>query len=308
MLVRRVVKKAIEVIGGTLFLSPITQAVWRNLPVATRHTSPDGDGGLTAPAAPLRCAVVAHVYYTDLLPEVLACWSHIDGLADGQRLAASVPLHITTTEDREGELRSCVRALANPAITVHVAPNRGRDIAPFITLLNRGVFNGYDAVLKLHTKKSPHLWAGHLRRRLLFTVLAGTPRQVLQARACFLDPEVGMVGWTASFRRKPSWWMGNEARVRALAAGMPQVKVVPGFFEGSMFWFRPAALAALRQRGLGVDDFEPEHGQIDGTLHHAVERMFTLSAWAGGYRVCSMSGVTLKPGDASASVAPAPAR
>ena len=30
-------------------------------------------------------------------------------------------------------------------------------------------------------------------------------------------------------------------------------------------------------------------------LHHAIERMFTLSAWAGHYRVCALSGTVLTP-------------
>ena len=35
-------------------------------------------------------------------------------------------------------------------------PNRGRDVLPFVHLVNAGVLDGYQAVCKIHTKRSPH--------------------------------------------------------------------------------------------------------------------------------------------------------
>jgi rhamnosyltransferase len=180
---------------------------------------------------------------------------------------------------------------------IHVGPNRGRDIAPFLALLNTGVLDPYDVVLKLHTKRSPHLRAGDLRRRLLFALLAGNPRQAAHIRQLFNDPHVGMVGWGLAFRNSRRWWTGNETRLRQIAGRTtPQIQVVPGFFEGSMFWVRVGALGALRSLALQPDDFEPEGGQLDGMLHHAIERMFALSAWAGAYRVHAISGKVLHAG------------
>ena len=52
-----------------------------------------------------------------------------------------------------------------------------------------------------------------------------------------------------------------------------------------MFWFRPAALAALVR--LGLDDFEDEAGQTDGTFAHVIERMPALASMANGFDVVS---------------------
>ena len=278
--------KIAEVIGGRVFLAAPTQAVWQRLPIPAAF---DTVAHVNDPE-PLRFAVVAHVYYPELLAEVINYWQQV-----GRVAAATVPLHITTTDALVASVLAGMRGCETAAVKLHVGPNRGRDIAPFTSLLNSGALDGYDAVLKLHTKRSPHLWTGNLRRRLLFALLAGNARQLQQAKNLFRDPTVGMVGWSMSFRNKPSWWMGNASRVESLSQQTaPRLQMACGFFEGSMFWVRPAALSALRSLSLTPEDFEPELGQTDGALHHAVERMFTMATWAGGFRVCGMSGVELE--------------
>ncbi len=89
--------------------------------------------------------------------------------------------------------------------------------------------------------------------------------------------------------------MTNEARTREIAKRMqaPDEAIRLGFFEGTMFWFRPAALASLRELGLQSEDFEPEARQLDGTLHHGVERSFTIAAWARGFTVRDLKGGVL---------------
>ena len=266
-------EKVATVTVGAVFVSP----AWRRL------RGWFGRLGSPSPAPAIRSAVIAHVYYPELLPEILACRSTMPG---------SVCLHVTTTSDRAQDVE---RALAGQSdVVVHVSPNRGRDIAPFLAVLNSGALDAYDAVLKLHTKSSPHLWDGALRRKLLLQTLCGERRSVLRTLALFADPATAIVGWGPCFRASERFWFGNEARVRALAVGMKASDCVrPGFFEGSMFWFRPAALARLRALNLTAGDFEAEAGQLDGTLHHAIERCFTIAAWASGYVVRDLSGRVL---------------
>ncbi|CAH1662307.1 conserved hypothetical protein [Hyphomicrobiales bacterium] len=268
---RHVYQKVAALTIGAVFVSPIGRGL-RRWAAGFRAPKPQPD---------VRAAMVAHLFYLDLLPEILECRAI---------LSEGAMLHLTVPTDRVEQAQQLVRDI--PGVVIHACENRGRDIAPFIALLNAGTFDAYDAVLKLHTKRSPHLLDGEIRRKLLFSMLAGERGATWQTLALFQAPNTGIVGWKDCYREAPAYWMGNEHRVRTLAAQMsvPDDVVRLGFFEGSMFWFRPAALARLRRLGLSGEDFEPEERQLDGTLHHALERCFTLSAWAEGYTVRGLDG------------------
>lgn len=229
----------------------------------------------------IKVAITAHAYYLDLIPEILACRAV---------LPYDVPVHLTVPVDKAEAAIAQVSGIEG--VTIHPCANRGRDIGPFVALLDTGVLDGFDAVLKLHTKRSPHLLDGEVRRKLLFLALCGERRATLEALAAFEDPATGMVGWDACWREAPPYWMANRTRVEAIARcmGASDVATRLGFFEGSMFWFRPKALAALRELDLDIKDFEVEAGQVDGTLHHALERCFTIAGWSRGFQVRDMKG------------------
>lgn len=237
------------------------------------------------PPPALRAALVAHVYYPELWDEILAAWA---------TLPAGSPLIVTAPPDRIEALAA--RAAGNPLITLHGAENRGRDVAPFLALLGAGALDRFDAVLKLHTKKSPHLRQGELRRRMLFAALTGSRANVARILRHFTDPAVGLVGLAWFFRTRPLYWFGNRRLVEEICARMdPPAPVELGFFEGTMFWVRPASLAPLRALGLTAADFPPEQGQTDPTLHHALERCFTLAAHAAGQQTRAIDGRPLRP-------------
>lgn len=233
--------------------------------------------GAQAPAG-LRAAVLAHVYYTELWDEILALRA---------TLPAGAPLLVTAPPAQAARLRAI--SAGDAGVEILERPNRGRDIAPFLHALQSGALDRFDAVLKVHTKKSPHLLQGDLRRRVLFAALAGSPAATARALAWFGDPKVGLVGPGPYFRTAPVYWMDDRARVEALAARIDAPARL-GFFEGSMFWVRPAALAPLRGLDLPLEAFEAEAGQLDGTLHHALERLIPLAVTRAGYETRAIGG------------------
>ena len=52
---------------------------------------------------------------------------------------------------------------------------------------------------------------------------------------------------------------------------------------GTMFWFRPKAMKLLFDQDWEYKDFPPEPNKIDGTLLHAVERIYSYVVQQEGY-------------------------
>ena len=127
------------------------------------------------PLRPLKAkiAAVLHLYYQELWPELAAFLSQIQHPFD---------LWITHC-GMDSTLRTQILENFPQAQFVQVE-NCGRDIWPFISLLNDNVFKGYGCICKIHGKKSAHkpgqeetLLGSRWRRRALYDLLACWPRR-----------------------------------------------------------------------------------------------------------------------------------
>lgn len=246
---------------------------------ATRQAL-QGAGALSGPrptARPSHCAVI-HAWHVDAFDELLAVL---------QATGLSWRLVVTTAPEKLEAVRSCLVKKAMEA-EIEVLPNRGRDILPFLHVANRLLDEGVDVVLKLHTKRSPHRADGDDWRRELVEKIGSPGRAATIAAAFAQDPGLGLVGPEGHMQPMANYWGDNAETVAYLSAlmGMPTPR--PGsddFIAGSMFWIRLEALRPLLDTKLHSSDFEPELGQLDGTLAHAVERIFALGVLHAGYRV-----------------------
>jgi lipopolysaccharide biosynthesis protein len=218
------------------------------------------------------------VYYDDLWPEISRRLHDWD---------IEFRLYVTTVHDRSDGLAAAVSADWPDALVTPV-PNRGRDMAPFLQQARIAIDRGADLLCKVHTKKSPHRSDGERWRRELYRQVLGdrtSVRAVLHAFAG--NPDIGIVapaGYAISSRH---CWQDNADRVLELAAriGCPGIPAPFVFAAGSMFWMRSEALQPILRLGLTPDDFEEETRQLDGTLAHALERLFPIAAQVAGYRL-----------------------
>jgi hypothetical protein len=229
-----------------------------------------------------RVAVVVHAYHSDLLPDILrllAAWRQ------------PYELHVTGPPERADAIRGHI-ARAGIAGELHVFENRGRDILPFLLVARSLASSGERVVLKLHTKRSLHRGDGERWRRDLVDKLLEPANAARIADAMFEDGRIGMVAPEGHVLSLTSFWKSNRFRVEQLAYRMGLPFTTPEqltFVGGSMFWARTAALAPLLDLDLEPDDFEPEAGQVDGTLAHAIERGFALSLRRAGLRLTDSS-------------------
>lgn len=238
-----------------------------------------------------RVAIVAHIYYPDVWPEIAAILRKIDVPFD---------LIITTTPDREA-LSADIRA-EFPEADIRVFENRGRDVRPFICLLEEGRLDQYAYVCKIHGKKSVDggraaLLGNIWRNRLLFDLLAGPGVIKKTLTLLSTDTRVGMVGSRVyrlpneNLEERASWGRNRE-RVLDIAKrmGVAPEKFRLDFFGGTMFWVRPEALAPLKPLKL-AQEFDREQGKLDGALEHALERLFSTAADVAGYRMACVDGL-----------------
>ena len=226
-----------------------------------------------------RVLVVAHVYYPELWPE----------LADRVELVSGrVELAVTLVRGRADSLGDAILARF-PQATVRVLENRGRDIWPLVQVLD--LVPGHDLVLKLHTKRSPHMRSGDAWRAELLDGICGSTDQVNRIVEAFcVEPRLGLVAPPGNVLGRE--FLGNNAaRLRTLASrgGVSYDLAHLWFPAGSMFWARPEVLLPLSDLGLTAEDFGIETGAIDGTLPHALERYLGLVALSQGLAVVESS-------------------
>jgi lipopolysaccharide biosynthesis protein len=220
--------------------------------------------------------VFVHVHYPDI-------WRDMSALL-AERL--TLPFHLVlTTSHRQDEI-VLPRTPALLSVRLLSVENRGRDILPFLQAMAET--NHFEIGLKLHTKKSPQREDGDgWRTELLESLLppaSGADAIVSRMRA---DQRIGFVT-PAHFCLSVRPWVllnapGMHRIMSALGSDLTESNLDNVFFAGgSMFWFRRSALARLADRKL-ADLFETEQGQLDGTIAHAMERLFPVEAHLQGY-------------------------
>lgn len=214
-----------------------------------------------------RFAVVVHIYYPELWPEIQRTV---------MRSGMDLDWYITITE--QGESSRCVLEKIQtdlPSAHVWLMPNHGRDIYPWLYLVNRGVLDSYDGVCKIHTKKSPHLHHGDQWRHQLFADLLPNNMTRSLVEVFINTPKAGVLTGHEHLFVGDRWWGYNKAKSLEL---LSRLNISTDghelrFPSGSMYWIKPEVIEAMKALALQFDDFEEEMGATDGTMAHAFERI-----------------------------------
>lgn len=239
------------------------------------------------PAESMKLAIIAHIYYMDLLDQVLG---YIQNMPQGCDVIITVG-----SAEKVAVIQQATEGLPYNVI-VRQIENRGRDVSALLVGV-RDLLSDYDLICFVHDKKVTQLLPyskGDGFAVKCFENLLASPQFVNNViREFQREPNLGMLmppppnhaeyfpGYSMS------WGPNYDITVdflKELNISVPISKdVEPISPLGTMFWFRPQAFSQLLSKDWTWEDFPPEPNAIDGTFLHAVERGYGYASQASGY-------------------------
>lgn len=231
-------------------------------------------------AKPVRPCVVIHAWYLEELAEL---FSHLRQSALEHRLV------ITTAAEHRERVHALLHASGLTGEILTFA-NHGRDILPFLHVANLLLEQGEDVVLKLHTKRSTHMQQGAKWRQELLRHLLNDGRGAQAVAQFAQDSTLGLLAPAGHLLAVRDYLGANADALHRLQVrlGLRTDPLDARFSAGSMFWVRLAALRPLLDAHLPPSAFEPEEGQIDGTLAHVLERALGAVCEDAGYTLATL--------------------
>ena len=236
-----------------------------------------------------RIALAMHLYFMDMLDQ---------SVAFAAKFPPQTDVFISTNDEKKKRLIE--QAFAGQdlhSVTVLVVENRGRDVAAFLCDLAPHL-RGYDYVCFMHDKKAIQTRPGSVGASFGYVCnenVCKNAAHVLNVLCEFeRDPYLGILcppypthglyfmnmcsgGWGPNFEN-------TKQLLKTLRLDVPisgeESPIAP---FGSVFWFRPDALEPLFAHGWQHSEFPPEPLPQDGTISHAIERVYPFVAQAAGY-------------------------
>ncbi|WP_299868622.1 rhamnan synthesis F family protein [uncultured Roseobacter sp.] len=238
-----------------------------------------------------KVALHIHAFFPNELENIL---SRLTANQTRPSLFVSAPK--TLLDDVKGVLAS----YDGPVEALRSVPNRGRDIAPFLTEFGREMVTDFDILGHLHTKKSNEIqdrktvenWVEFLMENTLGGPRAGAMLDRI-VTAMTRSQDLGIV-----YPDDPHLigWANNKAIADQIAKrmGITDLPRHINYPMGTMFWARAALVEKFLSLGLEWDDYPSEPIPSDGSPLHAIERMFGVAPDHFGFRtgVTNVHGLT----------------
>lgn len=235
---------------------------------------------------PCSATAVCHVYYPELFDELFEAATRAPFV---KRLVVTCPhekYHVVSER-----VVTCAKLNPHILLTVEAHENSGRDIVPFLKVLQHPWVQDANLVLKIHSKRSPHLPPGkgeYWRKSLLhgLSPLSESQRErlalVLRSACSKSTPHLI---WPARWAYSVESWGSNRATAMSLIRGHRHKARGPIVFPaGSMFWCNRSLIAELSDftSQTVLQQFGATEPLLDGTLAHGIERFIGLLAIASG--------------------------
>lgn len=203
-------------------------------------------------------------------------------------------LFVTMNEEDDDIIRDIKQF--HKETSVFIVENKGYDIGPFVYFLNKIDLSKYDLILKIHTKNNIAGCDTLLNHRyvsrkywfqLLLEALIGSKRIVLKNINAFQNnKKLGMIGSKYCITSNYKNAIDVKDKVIEIMNGFNFTNFLPiTFVAGTMFFVRSKILQKVKEN-YTINDFDITDNQVkDGTLAHALERVFGCLVVAQGYQI-----------------------
>lgn len=267
-----------------MFNEPV-KCMYANAPQLEHKVLEQGDNIPTFPLGKKKIAVHIHVFYLDLVNELV---SYLNNIPVGFDLFVSIPEIIHYDHTDICNVLGGIKNVNN--IDIQTTPNVGRDVAPLLCTFGSKLTK-YNYIAHLHTKKTLEDVTLKNWRKFIFTHIIGSPTivtQILQS----LNNNTGMIappdysscwdvyGWSSNLDTAQ-----NIIDTSTLNINLKEEFPVIEFPQGTMFWARTDFLKAFFELPLTYNDFPKEPIERDGTIAHALERLFFVWGRDTGMKV-----------------------
>lgn len=242
------------------------------------------------PRAPqkMKTAVMMHLYYEDLIDY---CLNYAKSMPDGSDMIITVP-----NEKMKAAVSEKVKGLNFAKTVVKVIENVGRDVSSLLVGCAPYI-NDYDLVCFVHDKKTKQIKPycnGESFSYKCFENNLASKEYVSNIINTFAEnPRLGLLtppppNHGNFYEIVGSEWASNYESTLSLANKLGLNVNVHWTREpiaplGTMFWFRPKAMKTLFDYGWKYSDFPKEPNAFDGTLLHAIERIYAFVVQHEGY-------------------------
>ncbi len=221
-----------------------------------------------------------HIFYLDLLENIVT---------EINKIPYAFDCYISTdSTDKAEYIRNYFKSHSNTVnVIVEIYDNKGRDVYPLIAQMSKYVTK-YKFICHMHTKKSKIDIFGDNWREYLFGSLFGSKENIENIlKNLEMNKGLGIV-FPKPFQNLENaihWGLNKELAENVLQKLDIDIKLPVNnivFPVGNMFWARVDAVLPIFTNTL-ANNFPNEKGQADGTIAHAIERLWVYTAEYNGY-------------------------
>ena len=235
-----------------------------------------------------KIALILHIYFEDLIQY---CFDYASAMPPES------DIYVTTDSKEKAKLIATkFKELKCSKLDVRLIENRGRDISALLVGCKDIILN-YDYVCFAHDKKTkqvePYVKGESFSYKCFENVLRNKHFVNNVINAFETNPRLGILSppppnhadfyptigleWGINFHNTMELAKRLELKVPMDYAKEPIAPL------GTMFWFRAQALKTLIEYDWEYKDFPKEPNNTDGTLLHAIERIYPFVAQHEGY-------------------------